>query len=82
MRSRDVWTGAGDAWEGAGTWEGAVKGGSSGGIYRVAATRCCAWGHMGRWGEGVGGVHDMWIAAVVGWLHGQLVGGNGQRREG
>ena len=47
-------------------------------IYRVAATYRCTWGYMGRRGEGVGGVWDMWIAAVVGWLHGQLVGGYGQ----
>ena len=81
MRGGDAWTGAGDAWEGAGTWEGAVKGGGSG-IYRMAATHHCAWGHVGHRGEGVGGVQDAWIAAVVGWLHGQPVGGNGQRREG
>ena len=55
MRGGDAWTGAGDAWEGARTWEGAVKGGGSG-IYRVAATRRCTWGHVGHRGEGVGGV--------------------------
>ena len=74
MRGGDAWTGAGDAWEGARTWEGAVNGGG-GGIYRVVATRRCAWGHVGRRGEGVGGVQDAWIMAVVGWLHGQQVGG-------
>ena len=77
-----MWTGAGDVWEAAGTWEGAVKGGGGGGIYRMAATHCCAWGPVGCRGEGVGGVQDAWIVAVVGWLHGQLVGGKGQRREG
>ena len=74
MRGGDAWTGAGDAWEGAGTWEGGVKGGG-GGIYRVAATRRCTWGR-------VGGVQDAWIAAVVGWLHGQPVGGEGSAQGG
>ena len=35
-------------------------------------------GTLGSLGDGVGGVWDAWIAVVVGWLHGQPVGGNGQ----
>ena len=68
-------------WEGARTWQGAVKGSGSG-IYRVVATHHCAWGHMGCRGEGVGGVWDVWIAVVVGWLHSQPVRGNDQCKEG
>ena len=35
-------------------------------------------GMHGSLGEGMGGVWDAWITAVVGWLHGKPVGGNGQ----
>ena len=35
-------------------------------------------GTHGSQGEGMGEVQDVWITAVVGWLHGQPVGENGQ----
>ena len=50
MRDGDAWIGSGDAWEGAGTWEGAVNGGS--GMYRGAATHRCGRARMSRgWGR-------------------------------
>ena len=55
MRDGDAWIGSGDTWEGAGTGEGGVNGGGSGGMYRGAVTRRCGrarmsrgWGHVGR----------------------------------
>ena len=58
--------GARDAWEEAGTQEGAVKGG---GIYRAAATCRCGWGHVSQ-GPGLGmcgwqGRRHGWVQEVL-----------------
>ena len=59
MRGEDAWIRAGDAWEGAGTWEGAVKGGGNPSL--GLETRELGLGTHGLQGEGVDVARDACI---------------------